>query len=132
MDISHPIERFVRETLGCECPDSVFDRIDLDGRVSEPGIPLGRVVIGQRLLIYLVRADDAEFIACHLAALVAGGRQERDARGYNRLRLVIAAKPVEPVREAAQALFQRLADKDERVHLHVIEPHELPQLTADG
>jgi hypothetical protein len=132
METSHPIKRFVRETLGCECPDSVFDRIELDGLEGETAIPPGKVVVGQRLLIYLVQADDAQFVARHLAALVAAGRQERDARGYNRFRLVIAAKPVEPVREAAQALFQSLADNDERMHLHVIEPHELPELTADG
>ena len=50
-----PIERFVRETLGCNCPAEVFARIEDDSLPStNSGPPIRRIAIGSRLLIYLV------------------------------------------------------------------------------
>lgn len=89
------VERLVRETLGCNCPAGVFERIEED-RVSLSGVegPVPRLAIGGRLLVYLVEAEDPARTAADLPAWVAATRAERDAAGMSRVRLVVlAARP---------------------------------------
>ena len=50
------IKRFVQETLGCSCPEEVFDKIECDTDASR--IWWRRINVGNRLLIYILDATD--------------------------------------------------------------------------
>jgi hypothetical protein len=52
MESNHQLKKFIRSTLGCNCPDEVFDRIDISSDES-----LTEIVVGGRLLIHLVRPN---------------------------------------------------------------------------
>jgi hypothetical protein len=109
------IERFVRQGLGCTCPDSVFDRIDVSPGPDGTGIEL---VIGDRLLVRAYEVADIR--EAQLRRWTEDGVRRRNAHGLNRFRLVLAAERPEEVAAAARAAFERLALPDERVHLHVL------------
>lgn len=124
---SRAIEAFVRNRLGCTCPEEVFEQISSRRLNLEelPLLQLHRLVIGQRLLIYIVAFEEPLSALSRLDQLLARGRRERDERGCNRFRLVLAL----PGRQEAlelQAAFDRLAANDDRAHLHLLDPDEIP------
>ncbi|MHC4432527.1 MAG: hypothetical protein ACYTBS_11870 [Planctomycetota bacterium] len=126
------IKRFAKETLGCACPDEVFEQIECDeGCTLDATLPIcNRLLIGNRLLIYLWEAADAEDLSKHLARILACGKKERDDRGYNRFRLVVSTLRPEELQDTAQKVFKPLAANDEKLHLHVVSKEEMPQLIA--
>jgi len=51
------LRAFVRETLGCTCPDAVFEAVERTAGIAPMSrVPFARWVIGGRLLVYLLRA----------------------------------------------------------------------------
>ena len=116
------IKSFVKETLGCRCPESVFEQIDYDEQAAIPGLdtPLQRLLIGNRLLIYRLEIEDAAALRMVLPLLVESGQAERDRNGYNRLSVVIATDHPESLHHEAQRLFSSLEGVDEKVQLHVL------------
>jgi hypothetical protein len=122
-----PIEQFVRETLGCQCPDEVFRSISLDHLRSADGvIPYTRLVVGNRLLIYILDAASSSVGDGALTDLVARGCRERIECGYNRFRLVIACDEPDAVAARTRRAFHRATGQDERAHLHCVGPGLLP------
>ena len=120
------IRNFVRQDLGCGCPEEVFDDIDLsltEARQNRPAMK--KLLIGKRLLICILPCNDPAGLPQLLPELVRELRQERDSMGYNRVRIVIAA--IEPIllQPGADLLFQTLADVDERTHLHILPADHL-------
>jgi len=115
------IKRFVRDALGCGCPEEVFRSIvckrdvELGGGVILHSI----ITIGNRLLIYLVH-DNQDFVEKHLSLLVSAGKKERDSRGLNRFRLVIITDRIPGNDDVIRRTFGELQEKDENIHLHVI------------
>lgn len=117
------IADFARDTLSCQCEEAVFRSITLEpGRLVDDSTPFVRVVIGQRLLIYLVRTVPGPSWPRLLPGLATAGRQERDDRGYNRFRLVLAGADV----PEADKLFRAAVGADAKVHLHVVPEQALP------
>lgn len=116
------IKSFATETLGCRCPDDVFEQIDDHGRATIPGlaVPFRRLLIGRRLLIYIVECDEPAALWAALPVLVEEGKAERDDHGYNRLRVVVAAEQPVFIEHQAEASFSSLGNVDENVHLHVL------------
>jgi hypothetical protein len=120
------IERFVRETLGCGCPDEVFQSIEVaDASTTSGTVSFTRLVIGQRLLIHVWRPATAAALPEDVQALAAQGCAERDARGYNRYRLVIATAEPEGTIDAVAAAFTDVVGDDDRAHVHVVAASEL-------
>ena len=122
------IKHFVRHTLGCTCPEEVFRSIDV-----RTAIRLGNfitldsaIIIGNRLLVYIAEAGSSGCIEEHLPVLLAAGIQEREEKGLNRFRLVLAANAPEEIRLLAVRQFEELRGHDEKVHLHVIEKNADP------
>jgi hypothetical protein len=102
------LESLVRDTLGCTCPEEVFREID--ELPPTPDSPVTRSwVIGDRLMIQILRTDDARALATRLPA-----RRERDRRGLNRVRLVIASD------DPTAAGLEVIPLPDDRIHLHVL------------
>jgi hypothetical protein len=120
------IERFVRGTLGCQCPDEVF----LDVEVSPLALPGGgsgrRLVIGGRLLIHVVAAPEQPELPLRLEELATAGRDERDRRGLNRFRLVIGMPAAAGGATSLEQRFRRALGGDQRAHLHVLAADRLP------
>ena len=125
---SAAFERFAREILGCQCAPEVFARVE-DCSAPLPGLPgiRRRIAVGGRLLIYVAEAADGTLAAARMRDWVGAGIAERDGRGFNRLRLVVALNEPMPVSVAAmEDAFGRLPGLDDRVHLHVVRTDLVP------
>ncbi len=122
------IEHFVRGTLGCGCPDEVFNSITIE-RPGGPD-PLAqcvRLLVGNRLLIYVIEARDVEQVQAAVSVLAPRGLEERDRIGLNRFRLVVAADcPAPSVVTAVSSGFSDAIEQDHRAHLHVIAAELVP------
>ncbi len=77
------------------------------------------LVVGNRLLVYVVDGDGGAVDEKGLALYVAEGKKERDETGLNQFRLVVAEeRPA--VRQRLQKAFEALDIADDRIHLHMI------------
>jgi hypothetical protein len=122
------ITHFVRGTLGCGCPDEVFDSIAVEPAVPvADGLPVLQLLVGRRLLIQLVALPRDAMAADWIERLATAGRVARDRHGYNRFRLVVVTSPGQAVPAGLDERFARLAGTDERIHLHCIAQDHLPE-----
>ena len=120
------IKSFVQHVLGCGCPEEVFRHIESRSNIKMNDIVLrSRINIGNRLLIYIIDTDDAYALTSVLPVIIDAGRKERDALGFNRLRIVLAAEDIEAAKKTAFNIFETI-DKDEKIHLHLIRKSEIP------
>ena len=121
------ITRFVRGTLGCQCPDDVFQSIVIGPqRTPDNGAPFTRLLVGNRLLIYIHEAQPAGATTATVSRLAQRGLTERDAKQYNRFRLVIVADDPTELLPAARSSFASVAGTDDRAHLHILATDQLP------
>jgi hypothetical protein len=119
MTLADPeVKTFVQGTLGCSCPEEVFDRIEVDAGAGEIS---HRIRIGGRLLVYILDASRASDIASAVAIALQEGVRERDRDHFNRLRLVVVSPRPARIAETAQAAFSGSPARDEKTHLHVLE-----------
>lgn len=125
------IERFARDTLGCNCPDEVFDTIDC--RRGDPATDVYgvRIAIGGRLLVYVLEADSPGVVEEMLSRVLGAGKADRDEQGMNRFRAVLATDQVEPVEKTARRIFDGYSQKDEKVHLHILRKGEVSGVYAE-
>lgn len=114
------LRHFIQEVLGCGCPEEVLRRIE-SRELSRDGVPLTRVEVGGRLLVEVFDTDDARRVAERLPGWVAAAVAERDARGFNRARIVIASADPGRMQAPAQQAFAAIGGRDERIHLHVVD-----------
>jgi len=120
------IKAFVQKTLGCGCPEEVFQYIECRSDTTLDGFVLKNWInIGNRLLVYVVEADNSDSLKQMLPVLIAAGRKERDEKGFNRLRIVLAVDDIDEVKRIATGIFNN-ADKDDKVHLHIILKKNIP------
>jgi hypothetical protein len=121
------ITRFVRGTLGCQCPDDVFESIVI-GRERTPdnSALFTRLLVGNRLLVYIHETQPAKATAAAVSKLATQGRTERDAKQYHRYRLVIVSAHPTEVLDDASTSFTSAAGDDNRAHLHVLATDQLP------
>jgi len=121
MERDKQIRRFVQESLGCTCPEKVFDEIEYQSnRAPSADSPFTRrICVGGRLLIYILETDDSSCVRSRLEEMVSVGKAERDTRQLNRFRAVVATDDPS-VGAAAEQAFQDVPIKDEKVHLHVV------------
>jgi hypothetical protein len=121
------IEHFVRRTLGCSCPDEVFQSIAVSHLPAVAGRPpTVQLLVGSRLLIHVVAPPAAIPGNGWIEQLAAHGRGARDRHGYNRFRLVIASPvPPDSLRDL-QERFARAIVGDEKAHLHFVGQDQLP------
>lgn len=121
------IERFVRGTLGCRCPDEVFQSLAINRLPPTAARPLIlQLLVGSRLLIHVVAMPPDATTAGWLEQLAADGRAARDRHGYNRFRLVVASPEPLPSPREIKERFARAVVGDDRVHLHLLAADQLP------
>ncbi len=121
------VKEFVQEVLGCTCPNEVFRNINLEKNPSNfADLSRGDLIaIGDKLLVYIVKASDGEVLAGMLPQLFNLGREKRDEGGFNRFRLVVSTSETQSTRETLTRRYEALEDLDERLHLHVIGVEQL-------
>lgn len=115
---------FVREVLGCNCPAEVFRTMDV-GQRALSGVPCQRVLVGRRLLVYLVDRDVLRRGVASLEVLLEEARRERGREGYNRLRIVIVGESDPLGRDAISDEFLRCLGRDDRAHIHFVTRSQL-------
>jgi hypothetical protein len=122
---------FVRDVLGCACPEEVLRSIAVDRGRLIPGIDVEatRLDVGGRLLVYVLPASPSPPLSELVAVAVAAGISERDQRHFNRFRLVIASTHPAEVEPAAREAFDACPRPDDRVHLHVVSFNSRARLT---
>jgi len=122
------IKTFVKQTLGCGCPEEVFEYIDCKSNIKLKNDILlrNKINIGNRLLIYIIEANNPSFIKNSLPLLLSAGIKERDSLRFNRFRLVLITDKVDEIKEVAESLFNTI-NKDEKVHLHVVPKDKVPK-----
>ena len=116
------IKEFVQCSLGCTCPEEIFDDIEqnFDVKLNNDIMLDEKLKIGERLLIYIIKIDSTDKLISDLPTLVLMGRLERDSLSFNRFRLVIRTENSKEIKPQAENLFSAMNLMDEKVHLHVI------------
>ena len=127
--VKETIKTFVKQTLGCACPDEVFEYIDCQDNIKLNNDILlqNKINIGNRLLIYVVEVNNSGPIKNVLPFLVSTGKTERDNLKFNRFRLVLVTDKVNKIKEIAESLFNTI-NKDEKVYLHVVAKADIPSI----
>ena len=124
---SDKIEHFAKQVLGCSCPHEMFDDVDYRLVVGNAG-PLRKIIVGDRLLIYIVDFDRAPSAACLIKEALCEGVVERNERGLDRFRLVLLTADPDVSDDAWQAMVRALPQCDDRVHLHMIDVKDAADL----
>jgi len=120
---------FVREGLGCGCPDEVFSFVQIKKKPDVfRGLPIDYLVtIGDRLLVGICLSESLDSgMGEGIKKSLAAGKKLRDSAGFNRFRLVVASEEADSIASAIQEQFNDLAGLDDKVHLHVVRPSVIP------
>lgn len=120
------IKTFIQQTLGCGCPEKVFEYIDFQSNIRLNNIILkNKINVGNRLLLYIIEINDTSSLENILPVLISSGKKERDSMKFNRFRLVLITDKLSEIEESAENIFEKIS-KDEKVHLHVVDKKKVP------
>ena len=115
------IKVFVKNTLGCGCPEKVFEKIDVSKlQTVENEKEITRVVVGGTLLIYVIRPRLAGDFVDSVEAIGLAGKNDRDTNNYNRFRLVVSGFEHEVQQGKIAGRFSALFNTDEKMHIHFV------------
>ena len=121
------VTRFVREVIGCNCPDEVFHQIEVQrgsSAIKTCSVDC-ELRIGGRLLI-VVTSEPVAKLSAHLPEVIGEGKRARDESKFNRFRLVVQTQNAAEEREKLLHAFEAVPGKDERTHMHVLERGGVP------
>ena len=123
MNKENMIKSFVINKLGCNCPAEVFNIIEWqkDVQIDNNIILNYKINIGNRLLIYIIDIEDAQFINNNnLLKIFLFGIGERNDNNFNRFRLAIISNNIAEIASIAQNVFNKLNIDDPKIHLHLL------------
>lgn len=124
------LKSFVRDGLGCGCPDEVFSKIQIEKNPAGfQGLSIDCLIrIGDRLLvaIRLLESLNGE-LGEDIKRSLEIGKQLRDDTGFNRFRLVVTSQEADSIAPAFKEQFDGLDGLDDRIHLHVVRPSVIPE-----
>jgi hypothetical protein len=128
------IKTFVQKTLGCSCPEEVFDHIECQSNIklADNIVLSNKINIGGRLLIYIMEVNSPDSIKYILPSILSSGKEERDRLSFNRFRLVLAADNLNDIRQVVNVMFKTINNKDERIHLHIVSKDNFPLFLNEG
>src|SRR5690242_17336666 len=109
---------FVREVIGCNCPDEVFRQTAIQ-RGSSAGKACSsdcELRIGGRLLI-VITSKSAARLSSHLVEVVAEGNRARDESKFNRFRLVVQTENAAQEPQWPRADYFKVRAVNEREYL---------------
>lgn len=112
---------FVKNTLGCGCPEKVFEKIDVSKLLTvEHGKELVRIVVGETLLIYIIRTEPSDNFVDSVESIGLAGKTDRDTNNYNRFRLVVSGFEDDVQQEKVSERFSKSFNSDEKMHIHFV------------
>ncbi len=115
------IIEFVKGTLGCACPDEVFEKIEAGtSAIAHFAEETTRIVVGERLLIYIVFTQSLSELSANIGDAAVTGKNDRDTNKYNRFRLVVVSDNDPDCSTDVIARFAEVTGSDEKMHLHFI------------
>ncbi|WP_419661800.1 hypothetical protein [Desulfosarcina variabilis] len=117
------LKRFIRDTLGCGCPEEVFNKIEYEKRQDKPWEI--RINIGDRLLVYVISADSENDIASKIAIAMESGVTERNEKKFNRFRLVLVTANNQEISNSAEKNFCESKLYDEKTHFHLVTEDDI-------
>jgi hypothetical protein len=127
------IERFVKGTLGCSCPEEVFRQVELETATEPSGTGLmTRLVIGRKLLVYVAVPSASMQFPRQLVDLARHGRRERDEKGLNRFRLALVSYGCAATEKRVREAMDGMLEGDDRAHVHVVQRTDVPTLLLPG
>ena len=115
------LKGFVRNTLGCGCPEEVFEKIDVSmhlavGHEKE----VTRIVVGDTLLIYIIGPEPYGDFIDRVESVGLAAKNDRDTNNYNRFRLVISGFEDYVRQREASERFSELFKMDAKMHIHFV------------
>lgn len=120
------LKNFVRSTLGCGCPQEVFNKIIYD---KKQGVPWERRInVGGRLLVYAITVESEKNLSKQITAAMESGVTERDNKKFNRFRLVLVTSNHHQIKDIANKTFCESKLFDEKTHLHFISEDDIRAL----
>lgn len=120
MTKNESIRKFVRNTLGCKCPDNVFEQID-DKQVTSKISPHTRsITIGGKLLLYVWEVNSPDQLQEGIPAILATGKKARNDLGLNRFRAILVTEDPSTIKIQADFCLSQFRDIDDKMHLHVV------------
>ena len=121
------IKHFIKDQLGCGCPDDVFLSIQLTRKPDcFNSLPVESLLeVGGRLLVAIGEEGNWHRLHDNLEQIIHTGISFRDDNGFNRFRLVVPTEE-EEVRKTIHQAFDSLASKDEKIHIHFVTLNEIP------
>lgn len=119
------VRTLVRQSLGCGCPESVFDYVVVGypavfESVADEKAEI-QLLVGKRLLISIIDLKVGYHKDLLIEQALRKGQDLRDRYSLNRFRLVLIGEPGEYPLEDWQKRFCQ----DDRMHLHVLRKSEL-------
>ena len=122
------ITRFVREVIGCDCPDEVFRHVEIRrGSTTIKSCPVDyELRVGGRLLVIVTSESVDVFTGSRLEQVISEGRRARDACKFNRFRLVVQARNAAEDKAKLLRAFETVSARDEKKHVHVVGQSEVP------
>ena len=83
------VTKFVREVIGCDCPDEIFRRVEVRaGSTAVKSCPADcELRIGGRLLVVVTSEPVEALSGSRLERVILEGKQARDQGQFNRFRL---------------------------------------------
>jgi len=112
---------FVKNTLGCGCPEKVFEKIDVSKHLTvghEKEIT--RIVVGDTLLIYVIYTELPGDFVDSVESIGLAGKADRDTNNYNRFRLVVSGFEDDMQQKKVSERFSKLFSTDEKIHIHFV------------
>lgn len=124
------LKLFVRDGLGCGCPDEVFSAIQVKKNPDVfHGLPVDYLItVGDRLLVGICLSESlGGGIGEGIKKSLAAGKQLRDSAGFSRFRLVVPSEDLGSIVEEVQKQYDGISGLDDRVHLHAVRPSVIPE-----
>ena len=127
------VTQFVRQVIGCDCPDEVFRRVEVrSGSTAVKCCPADyELRIGGRLLVVVTSEPVEALSGASLARVILEGKRARDRGKFNRFRLVVQARNAVQDRDTLLRSFEDVPGKDEKTHVHVVARSEVPDFFSD-
>lgn len=119
------LKSFIRHTLGCGCPEEVFENITFQ-KEAFAHTSATLINVGGRLLVYLWLLTDRPDISEGLEDIYKAVKTKRDTGGFNRLRLVLLTEKSKVPTDVLQNRFLELVGKDDKAHLHILHYETVP------
>jgi hypothetical protein len=112
---------FVKNTLGCGCPEKVFENIDVSKlSIVEHEKEITRIVVGDTLLIYIIRPEPSGNFINSVELIGLAGKTDRDTNNFNRFRLVVSSFEDDVQQAKVSERFSRSFNTDEKMHIHFV------------